>query len=192
MEYTLVGESVKYRELVKNSRFSDRISFLVSNPQLASVKLDNGVNPCCWGTTTYVIGANQGLKDVCVKNGFSLDDYCSAMGDFVVIPDNDKPGYVGREPMELFLSTLPESDAVKDSVVAFRWHNRNNEEFCAFGLHHSGIYLGNYGGQQIIFHQKEIGQRFQFISLDEFVKELCEESRRTLDVRYYSTKPQHG
>jgi len=187
MEYTLNGESVKYRDLVRDSSFRDKISFLVNNPDLTKTKLFGGLNPCCWGTTTYVIGANQGVKDVCVKNGFSLDDYCSAMGDFVVIPDNNKPGYVGREPMELFLSTLSKSDAVKDSVVAFFWQNKNNE-FCGFGLHHSGIYLGDYGNQKIIFHQKEIGERFQFIPLDEFVKELCEESRRTLDVRFYKTK----
>ena len=186
MEYSLNGEFLKYRDLVKNSMFKGRISFLVSNPGLAETKLEHGVNPCCWGTTAYLLDANQKVKDVCVGNSLSLDNYCDAMGDYVVIPDNDKPGYIGRQHMELFLDSLPRCDAEKDAVVAFFWQNMNNE-FCGFGLHHSAIYLGDYGDKRIMFHQKEIGQRFQFISIEDFIKDLSEESQRTLDVRFYYT-----
>jgi hypothetical protein len=189
MGYTLNEESVKYGDLIKNSRFRDKISFLINNPHLAEVELLKNFEPCCWGTTAYMLDANQQVKNIWVEKGHKLDDHCDAMGDFVLIPDNDKPGYIGRTPMELFLETLPRSNKEKDAVIAFFWQNKNNTEYCDFGLHHTGVYLGNDDGKDIFFEQGGIGERFRFFSIEDFIKDLSEESRKTLQIRFYSTFP---
>ena len=190
IELTLDEERVKYKELIDSSRFRDRISFLVNNPDLASSTLNSqwGIfKPCCWGTTAYLLGANEKVKDIWLKEGNVLDDYSDALGDFIIIPDNDKPGYIGMVPMQLYLDTLQEKDMEKDCVVGLFWESPNCEGFTGFGLGHTGIYLGEYEGKHIMFEQKQIGKRFRFVSIDDRVSELGDDSRRTLKMRYYST-----
>jgi len=183
---TLSGGYLMYRDLIMKSRFRDRISFLVNNPHLAETNLPGNEKPCCWGTVSYVLCANQKVRDIWVKNGHRLDDHANALGDYVVLPENHALGYIGREPMELFLTTLKETSAEEDSVISFFWQNKNNEGFTGFGVGHSGIYLGRYGGSEIMFEQRELGGRFGFRSVKDFIYSLSDESRSNLKIKYHN------
>ncbi len=184
----LCAEFKEHETLVSGSRYRDRILFLVENPNLAFAKFhDYGIKPCCWGTTVFVLGANNIIKKLWQDAGYALDDYSDALGDYVCIPDDHKPGYVGEEPMRLFQETLLPSGPKPDSVVSWFW-DANNIETIGFRLRHSGIYLGKNSNRDVFFHQTCEGGRFSIGRIDEFEKDLPQKSGaliETIEKKFY-------
>jgi len=146
------------------------------------------IKPCCWGTAVYVVGGNSRMKRLWAESGKRLDDYSDACGDFVCIPDENSPGYVGEEPMKLFLKTCEFTESDKDTVISFNWRE-DHTELCRYRLRHSGVALGKKDGITVMFHQVWGGGRFAVCSLEEFASTLRETTRRTL--RHYFYQPQN-
>ncbi|MBW3023189.1 hypothetical protein KY308_03730 [Candidatus Woesearchaeota archaeon] len=183
-----IKEYEMYKDIIEKSKFRDKIRFLKENPQLAFTNLANeGINPCCWGTAVYTVGGNRKIKQLWTENGHELDDYCCALGNYICIPDDSMPGYVGEEPMELFQASLVESDAAPDTIISFYWDNPNTE-LCGFRLRHSAICLGKHNGDEIIFHQLARGERFAICTLDQYKTGLSDRARKTLEARVYDPR----
>jgi hypothetical protein len=180
-----VVETEKYGDLIGNSRFRDRIMFLLDNPDLAWRNLQKDEKPCCFGTIAYLLDANRKIRELWKKSGHNLDDYSDALGNYVVLPEDDRPGYVGMEPMELFLSTLQETAMEKDCVVALFWQNSNTEGFTGFGLGHSAVYLGKHMEKDMVFEQLGRGKEFRIRPMEDFVNLLSQEPRSTLKIKCY-------
>jgi hypothetical protein len=179
----------KYDELIDRSVYREKIRTLQRNCNLASTVFDKERNlrPCCWGTAVYIVGGNARVKELWKSTGRSLDDYSDACGDFVCIPDDNYPGYVGELPMELFLRTCEPTESDKDTLVAFSW-DVPDTELCGFRLRHTGVALGKKYGATIFFHQKNEGDVFDVCSIYELMASLSEYSLSTLRYKFYMAR----
>ena len=178
-------EISKYKDLIESSRYGDRISFLLDNPHLAEKELGkSGEYSCCHGTVTYILNANEIMKQLWQEAGHELDNHSDASGNFIQIPNNERPGYVGGDPMELFLNNFYHSSKHLDTVVGFFWKNPK-AEYYGFGLGHTGIYLGNLNSEDIMFNQKELAEPFEITSINTFKNNLSEHAKPFLEIRYY-------
>jgi hypothetical protein len=174
-----------------NSIYKKEMSFLLRNQHLAERRLHRyGMKSCCFGTTIHLLKAGEFVKQLWREAGHELEDYSDAMGDYICIPNNKGPGYVGREPMELFLKHLtPISINVPDVVIAFYWKNAH-AEFCEFGLGHVGISLGHFNGENLMFHQRKIGARFGVANIDHYREDivnnvLSQNDRPSIETKFY-------
>lgn len=183
----LEKEYGKYKDIIADSRFEKQIRFLAENPHLAFAQLHDGkgIKPCCWGTAVYLLGGNKKVKDLWEKAGHKFDDFSDAMGDFVCIPDDNIPGYVGEEPMKMFQEILSRIGRAPDTLVSLYWDIPNTEA-CGFRLRHSGICLGKDDGQDIMFHQLNEGERFCICPVEEFERTLSSYARKSLEKRFYA------
>ena len=180
-------EYQRHRNLVDNSRFREKLILLIQNPNLAFNLLErtHGIHSCCLGTSVYVAGRNQDVKRLWIEAGYSLDDYSNALGDYICLPDEDRPGYVGEAPMELLQQTLNKSRIAPDTLVSFYWNIPNTEK-CGFRLRHSGIFLGREKGRGIFFHQKSEGERFAITPVLDWASGFPQEWRDTMRLRFFS------
>ncbi len=174
----------KYADLIEDSRFRERIRGLQQNPNWAFAHLHEDIRPCCFGTAVYVIGENSLMKDLWKRSGKSLDDYSDACGDFVCIPDDNSPGYIGQEPMELFLKACEPAESDKDTILSFYW-NEPFSELRGQRLRHSGIFLGKKDGRTVMFHQLGEGKRFGVCSIEGFLSQF---SANVRTLKYYFHK----
>lgn len=182
----LAAEYSRYKALVDRSRYRDRIEFLIQHPELAAATLneERKIQPSCYGTAAFVIDKQRTVKELWKNAGHPLDYYANGYGDFVCIPDETKPGYLGEKPMTLLQASLNESMVTPDTLISFSW-NIPNTELCGMRLRHAGIYLGQLSNQNIFFQQLGEGERFGFSSLQQFEEALSTQERKTLDIRLY-------
>lgn len=177
----------RYRHLVDRSMFKGSICFLVNHPRYAFTKLhydgSGFIEPSCWGTIVFLMRMNTRIKRMWRRAGNDLGDYCDALGDYVCIPNNDRPGYVGRRPMQMLLDQLASSDKAPDAIVGFYWQ-KTQVGFCGFGVQHAALYLGIHDGDEILFHQIGRGEDFEFTSLAEY--ENSHDDNSQYEVRFFS------
>ncbi len=104
------------------------------------------------------------------------------------IPNEDYPGYVGEEPMELYQATLRKGDYNPDTVISYYWDEEKGQvEAHGLRLRHSALFLGTQDGEKIIFDQINMGERFRITTEREFVEKLAQHKRETLERRFYTT-----
>lgn len=178
----LQQEYQKYKELIHNSRFRKNLLFLINHPHLAFTNidpLDLEENPNCWGTSVFVTNQNQKVRKLWFKEkGFV--DHIDACGNYVCIPNNKTHGYVGEEPMELFLKEHQKTRKKKDTIITFNW-NIPNTELLGYRIRHSGIYLD----KNIFFHQISVNQRFCIGPIKDYIKTINKKDIHTLNIEHY-------
>lgn len=186
----LSEEFEKYKHLITIPEQYDRIKFLCENPHIGKRIIGEwNMKPNCWGTTIFLVGQEEKVKEIYVKKtGNALDDYSDAMGDYVNIPTNELPGYVGEDPLVFFLEGKTNFVCAGEEniggIVAFHWRDDHTES-CGFRLRHAGIYLGDDGWNQIFFHQEKIGGEYGFISVQEYKRTIHPQSQKTFEANFY-------
>ncbi len=185
MSQEIAAEHTRHQGLIHSSAYSEKLLYLVGNSSLAQSELADGIFPNVFGAITYVIGQNEKIKSLWTEKGKPLDEYTDALGDFVCIPNDDLPGYVGEEPMNVLLQGLSQTALAPDRIIAFYWEN-NRTEANGFRLRHSGLYLGKQSGEDIFFHQDGIGGRYAISSIDDYKSDLLPSSTETLELKVFA------
>lgn len=173
----MTGES-----LVKNLALPLRrhIEPLVANPQLGEEELQRpfryntdrdvatrhfGYYSNCCGTAAYILGLSESVyrfqHDRDIDSDFPL-------GNYLVIPEAMRPGYIGPAIMTVFVDMSGVLKPVQGmpkpgDLIVFRRRGKNR-------IIHSGIYLGVENGCELFFCQYEGGENFGFNSVNGFVE----------------------
>ncbi len=138
------------------------------------------------GTVAYVTNAVPLIKRLWTAAGHDLENHSDGLGNYVCVPNENVPGYVGRDPMELFLRTQIRVPPMRGNVAVLSWQNKNSE-FLGFGIGHCTIYLGSLGNEQVLFQQTDCGKPFCVSTLSKEMN-LSAESKRTLVVDWYDLR----
>lgn len=109
------------------------------------------------------------------------------------------PGYVGPLPMTLFLThnrnarEIGKSQAV-DNVVSFFEEVADENGFRR--LIHSGIYLGEFDGMEMMFHQNGTDGRFEIMPVEHYIRSMYSErvfngyfaNRKWIPVKFFGVE----
>ena len=150
------------------SPFRERIEPLLAMPELGENILegfDDGSN--CHGTSLYVLDVERSLL---VGSEPPRGIEHGARNDGFFLPeDASRPGFVGRFFMKRRLNDtryFEETRKMPYTIVAFFDFRE--------GLSHSGLYLGEYSGRDMIFHQKDIKHPFELSDVDTYASLIWE------------------
>lgn len=141
--------------LIANSPFEHTNTFMVDAeawqrryPEMASCRtLTFEEKANCFGTTAWVLGIERQIEQVwreAIRNGRSFE--ANGTGDHMTLADDDRPGYVGAEPMRAFLRFSPNVELVKaegEGVIFTQWYADPHAEVFGFEIKHSAILLPN-------------------------------------------------
>lgn len=178
----------------EDSRYYKKIQYLKDNWYFAINSFQGDKipewNPAysnCWGTMAYILGIDKKIKDMWESSQEFKDLDSLAFGDYVNLPPHNRPGYVGRKPLEFFIENSDEVERTgpeKDSMVLFSW-KADTPYLLGHGLRHSGIHLKDGW----FFHQTNIGiynnSNFEFRKMSRFKFGLTDEARETLEIKFY-------
>jgi len=165
---------------VRKSQYGECIQHLLDNPELARTELGRvfckPVYPNCWGTAVYVVGGNERVRELWSARHSDLDTQIDASGNYVRIFDTNIPGYVGDNPMGLFLSTCTQTRRAQDRIVSFYWGERN-----LWGIGHAGIIM-----EDGMFHKPDQEKPFEIVLFNDYLASLSDTTRETLEVKFHS------
>lgn len=198
-------------ELVSRSKYSNRMLYLIGRQELDPsfpgellTIYPTSTRSNCWGTVIYLLDAKALMIDQIEKLRVAGRYPCTEIGDRVYFPGEDRPGFVGFKPMELFLAENDKIIEVEereiDCVVSLFCHLNLrfvdpifNPDISAFiaefneqghtFLAHSGLHLGNISGTDYLFHQNDMGGKFEVAPIRKYVDENLE--GRGVTERYY-------
>ena len=171
-------------EIPINSKYKERIRYLLENPSFSRTLLDEripGLFSNCHGTSLWVLGAEDKIKGsstTIIQEGVKIPDKLSRVVDFlglyaldcVVLPETDRPFYMGGRVMKDFLSTHCEpTDKQLDTLFLVKGWMESLDGLDYEDYVHSGIFLG--GDEDVCFEQYNRGGEFRVSFLEESVRE---------------------
>jgi len=169
----------------------ERILLLMNNKNLAQRKLgknpkNDPIMPNCYGTSAFILGLNDLVRELWVSHGFQLNDSSkSPRGDFVFADSANFPGYIGRWPMTLLLNNLKKTEKTPGAIVAYFYEDPLNPSCRELNLRHTGVHLFNSDGIDYSFHQIAHGEDWGYARGTDLENSLGEIQRATLQVRYF-------
>lgn len=178
-------------KLTEASPFFERVMPLLEKPELGEEVLGMGPNEpiksnCC-GTLVHAIGAGRILHDQwneLLRQGMTP----GTDSDYVWLPE-ERPGYVGQLPMEEFLwrnARIHETEQAPHTMVSFWWQHIENAD-AEPRLQHVGLYLGQAGNQQAMFHQRNKGKKFGWADINGYVERARYKAEdRKVITRFYA------
>lgn len=185
----------RFGQLLSSSPQGERALYLLKNPSIASRLITAGQEYCanCSGTASNVCGIDNLIKEHYLAQGYELGDFEIPDGDFVLLPDDGTPGYIGRKPFVSFLGQSPivteETEPSPGSIVGF-WRNRGKFFNGPYGIQHSGVCLGDEDGSAVFFQKLSRFGDFAIGFLDHYITFLdgtlkLFESGNPLKTRYF-------
>lgn len=175
--------------LIPRNEMGGRIQILRADRSKEQSQIGTSKNeplrPNCHGTSVYLFGLNKRVKQLWQDFGYKLNDFSSPKGDFVCIPDDSSPGYVGERPMKLLLEEMEETSMIPGCLVAYNYGSILSP--FNYGLNHSATYLGidKPTGKHKIFHQHGHGGPWEFANLNFLEEELSPEGRSGLRIKFF-------
>ena len=154
-----------------NSALYERMNQLADKPI-------SGISNC-FGTVAHLLGVEQEV--LMYWQGVLMTPEVrkrKASYDYVQYNGERKPGYVGPLPMTLFLTQSGEAREIGkrravDNIVSF--FQEVADEQGKRVLWHTGIYLGDFHGMEMMFHQNGTGGRFELMPVKHYVRNMYSE-----------------
>ena len=160
-------EFTSLEEAVRNSKYAERVLLLQKNPELGhKIHHPRGGGqyelPNCWGTTTFLIGAEREFTDNwehSVKDGLVHVKDNRIKGVCFFPEDNSAPGYVDTEYIAWFLLTkcTKVDEFTPDAIIATSGDGYRGGEHIRTGILHTSLFLGKVGKEAYVIEKEREG-----------------------------------
>jgi len=134
---------------------NDRIKYLLANQEMAAEPFLAGIQSNCWGTVCYVLGIENQVEDV--WESWLNDNNFRSPDKEIIMPFDERPGYVGQAPMDRFIRSCMDRSREPDIIAYYsKWDS----------LVHCAIPIV----KGLVFHQENIGGPWEIIPGNNYIR----------------------